>query len=90
MDSFMTDHNIKWCAYQPNSFEGNQAKKMLDHSSDLKLAARELELDAEEKEKVLGFCSTLEEFKKVIDAAFGQKLDPSFRGVGEGEGRAQP
>ena len=79
VDSFMTDHNIKWCAYQPNSFEGNQAKKMLDHSSDLKLAARELELEAEEKEKVLGFCSTLEEFKKVIDAAFGQKLDPSFR-----------
>ena len=80
VDSFMRTHNIKWCLYQPNSFEGNQAKKMIDHSSDLKLAARELpQLEAEEKEKVLGFCSTLEEFKKVVDAAFGQKLDPSFR-----------
>lgn len=40
----MQTYNIKWCVYQPNSFEGNQAKKMIDHCTKLKLAARKLPL----------------------------------------------
>ena len=79
VNSFMIKFNIKWCPYQPNSFEGNQAKKMVDHSTDLYQAAMELDLPEAEKTKVISFCKTLQKFKGVVDSCFGQDLDPTFR-----------
>ena len=74
VNSFVIKVNIKWCPYQPNSFEGNQAKKMVDHSANLYQAAMELNLPEAEKTKVI----------RVFQAQMFHSIDESSQPCAEG------
>ena len=71
VNSFMIKFNIKWCPYQPNSFKGNQEKKMVDHNANLYQAVRELNLPEVERAKIISLCKTLQKFMGMVDFCFG-------------------
>ena len=78
INNFMKAHNISWSSYQPGTFEGNQARKLLKLSTEL-LSETEGVPSTEIGEKTADVARTLVKFNKVVEACFGQDLDPSFR-----------
>ena len=78
INTFMKKNNISWCSYQPGTFEGNQARKLLKLSSKL-LSETEGSPSTTIGEKTADVARTLANFNKVVEACFGQDLDPGFR-----------
>ena len=78
INNFMKAHNISWSSYQPGTFEGNQARKLLKLSTEL-LSETEGLPTTKIGEKTADVARTLANFNKVVEACFGQDLDPSFR-----------
>ena len=65
------------CVYQgSNSFEGNQARKLLQYVDKLERDVKNL--DFETATKALPFVEALRQLDKVVTACFGQSLDPEY------------
>ena len=77
VDKFLDANNIKRCVYQGSeSFEGNQARKILKSVYSLR---RSVEKEEENiKEKALPFVECLDVFCKVVKSCFGQTLTPYY------------
>ena len=79
VNDFLKVENIHKCVYQgSNSFEGNQARKLLKKVKELKEAVMVLDNELT-IQKTLPFVETLRRFDKVVDACFGQKLDRHYQ-----------
>ena len=78
INTFMKTNNISWCSYQPGTFEGNQARKLLRSSKNL-LSETEGLPSTMIGEKTADMVRTLVKFDQVVVACFGQDLDPCFR-----------
>ena len=76
VNTFMAKNNISWCAYQPGTFEGNQARKFLRKSAELEKEARLLPLSS--AIPAIAFSRTLRSLDKVVEACFGQELEQNF------------
>ena len=70
---FMKSNGIKWCEYRPQTFEGNQARKMVKFSHKLEVEARKIP-DKLSALKSIQFARTLRLFNDVVIACFGQDL----------------
>ena len=78
MNDFLKREDISKCVYQgSNSFEGNQARKLLQSVDKLERDVQNL-MDFETAAKALPFVETLRLFDKVVTACFGQTLDPAY------------
>ena len=77
MNTFMNNNNISWCDYQPGTFEGNQARKLLRLSHRLELEARKLPKNT--AIRIVLFTRTISLFNQVVSSCFGQQLDPGFK-----------
>ena len=73
---FMKDHNITWCVHQPGTFEGNQARKLLQYSPKLLQLAEQLPEPA--RARAEGFIEVIAAFSEVVKACFGQELKPDY------------
>ena len=77
MNDFLKREDISKCVYQgSNSFEGNQARKLLQRVDQLERDVQKL--DFETAAKALPFVQTLRELDKVVTSCFGQHLDPAY------------
>lgn len=77
MNDFLKREDISKCVYQgSNSFEGNQARKLLQSVDKLERDVKSL--DFETAAKALPFVETLRKLDKVVTACFGQTLDPQY------------
>lgn len=74
LEQFMKVNNIQWCAYQPGTLEGNQARKLLKLTGKMHQESKELQLLP-----AVPFCRTLVRFNEVVTACFGQTLDMDYR-----------
>ena len=79
MNEFLKREDISKCVYQgSNSFEGNQARKLLKCVDKLERDVKHL-LDFETATKALPFVESLRLLDKVFTACFGQALDPDYK-----------
>ena len=77
INDFLKRQDISKCVYQgSNSFEGNQARKLLQRVDQLERDVQQL--DFETATKALPFVQTLRELDKVVTSCFGQHLDPAY------------
>ena len=77
MNDFLKREDISKCVYQgSNSFEGNQARKLLQSVDKLERDVKNL--DFETAAKALPFVETLRKLDRVVTACFGQTLDPQY------------
>ena len=77
VNAFLKREDISKCVYQgSNSFEGNQARKLLQRGDKLDRDVKEL--DFETAAKGLPFVETLRLLDKVVTACFGQTLAPDY------------
>ena len=77
MNNFLKREDISKCVYQgSNSFEGNQARKLLQRVDKLERDVKDL--DFETAAKALPFVETLRQLDKVVTSCFGQTLDPEY------------
>ena len=76
LEQFMKVNNIQWCAYQPGTLEGNQARKLLKLAGKMHQESKELQLLS-----AVPFCRTLVRFNAVVTACFGQTLDMDYRNI---------
>ena len=78
INEFLRREDISKCVYQgSNSFEGNQARKLLQCVDKLDRDVKNL-LDFETAAKALPFVETLRHLDRVVTACFGQTLDPAY------------
>ena len=77
INDFLKREDISKCVYQgSNSFEGNQARKLLQSVD--KLERDVMNLDFDTAAKALPFVETLRKLDRVVSACFGQSLDPQY------------
>ena len=77
INDFLKREDISKCVYQgSNSFEGNQARKLLQSVD--KLERDIMNLDFDTAAKALPFVETLRKLDRVVSACFGQSLDPQY------------
>ena len=77
LDNFFKAQDIRKCVYQgSNSFEGNQARKVLQKVDMLEQDVKKL--DFETATKAIPFVDCLRKLDKVVTSCFGQTLDPAY------------
>ena len=77
MNAFLKREDISKCVYQgSNSFEGNQARKLLQRVDKLERDVKNL--DFETATSAMPFVETLRIFDRVVTACFGQILNQSY------------
>ena len=77
IDQFLEINNIKRCVYQGSeSFEGNQARKILRSCQSLQNLI--MEHDTDIQSAALRFVDVLNKFNKVVESSFGQRLQEGY------------
>ena len=77
INNFLKREEISKCVYQgSNSFEGNQAQKLLQCVDSLERDVKML--DFVTATKALPFVETLRQLNKVVTSCFGQTLDHEY------------
>ena len=77
INNFLKREDISKCVYQgSNSFEGNQARKLLQRVDKLERDVKNLNFET--AAKALPFVETLRQLDKVVTSCFGQTLDPDY------------